>query len=126
MKKMLFCITLISLLSGCSTARHQLTGYEGTWILQQQSGGFAGMTIRPEKESLLVIGKGIIERYENGILISKEPFKVEKAKVIQSTEPQDVIATDRIMKQSVSVTGDTLILTDQCYDCYSYLYIKKR
>lgn len=126
MKKMIFVITVISIFSGCATGRHLHTRYDGTWVLQQQSGGFAGMTIRPEKESLLVIGNGMIAQYENGVLISKTPFKVEKAKVIQSTELQDVVATDRIMKQSVSVSGDTLILKDQCYDCYSYQYIKRR
>lgn len=117
---------LISILSGCAAGRHPHTNYEGTWILQQQSGGFAGITTKPEKESLLVISKGIMEQYENGTLISKRPFMVEKARVIQSTELQDVISTDKIMKQSISVTGDTLILTDQCYDCYSYLYVKKQ
>lgn len=126
MKKLLFCSVLISLFGGCATSRHARTGYEGTWILQQQTGGFAGMTTRPEKETVLVIGRGTMEQYENGALVSKGPFKVEKARVIHSSGLQDVIATDKIMKQSVSVTGDTLILTDQCYDCYSYRYIKKR
>jgi len=126
MKKMLYCTVILSFLSACAPSRYPSTGYDGTWVLFKQSGGFAGRTTPADKESLLVIGKGVMKQYENGTLVSEGVFEVEKSKVIHSTEPQDVIVSDKITKQSIAVAGDTLTLTDQCYDCYSYQYIKKR
>lgn len=124
MKKIAFSLIALTAFS-CGTLKKDATGYNGTWILKSKSGGFAGMTTKPDNEVKLVIKNDKIKRYEDGKLISEDAFKVEKAKVIQSTEPQDVIVTPSIMKQSISVSGDTLVIADQCYDCYTYLYVRK-
>lgn len=109
----------------CNVLKKDVSGYNGTWILEQKSGGFAGRTITPEKETKLVIKKDKMFSYEDGTLIAESDFKVEKGKVIQSTELQDIIVNNQIKRQSIVVKGDTLIIADQCYDCFTYIYKRK-
>ena len=124
MKKIALSLVALFAMS-CNVLKKDVSGYNGTWILEQKSGGFAGMTTKPENETNLVIKNNTIKKYENGKLVSEDSFEVEKAKTIQSTELQDVIVTSNIIKQSISVSGDTLILADQCYDCFTYIYKRK-
>lgn len=124
MKKIALLLTL-ALTFSCGALKKDKDGYNGTWILQNKSGGFAGKTTLPDHEVKLVIKNDKIKYFEKGKLISEDVFKVEKAKVIQSTEPQDVIVSKKLMKQSINVSGDTLVIADQCYDCYTYLYVRK-
>lgn len=124
MKNLIYLIVPLLAIS-CTTLKQKQEGYNGTWILQQQSGGFTGMTIKPEKESKLVIKGDKLKRFVDGKLISEEPFKVEKAKVIHSQEPQDVIVSNKLMKEAIYTKNDTLIIKQQCYDCYTFIYLRK-
>lgn len=123
--KHLICSLGFLLTASCASLKPQHP-YNGTWILKQQTGGFAGRATTLKTETKLVIKNDKMRTYENGKLLSEELFKVEKGKVIQSSEPQDVLATNRIMKQSIAVKGDTLIIADQCYDCFTYRYERKK
>jgi|SRR5690554_94333 len=125
MKKIALSFVALFALS-CNVLKKEASGYNGTWILEQKSGGFTGRTITPEKETKLVIKKDKMFSYENGTLIAESDFKIEKGKVIQSTELQDIIISNQIKKQSISVKGDTLIIADQCYDCFTYVYLRKK
>mgnify|MGYP006323627665 CR=1 FL=1 len=124
MKNLIYLIAPLLVIS-CATLKQKDKGYNGTWILQQQSGGFAGMTIKPDKETKLIIKGDKLKRYIDGKITSEEPFKIEKAKVIHSTEPQDVIVSNKLMKEAIMVKGDTLIILQQCYDCYTFMYVRK-
>ncbi|MBA5793328.1 hypothetical protein H1R17_02945 [Flavobacterium sp. xlx-214] len=124
MKKIALLLTL-ALTFSCGVLKKDKDGYNGTWILQNKSGGFTGRTTQPDQEVKLVIKNDKIKYFENGKLVSEDVFKVEKAKVIQSTEPQDVIVSKKLMKESISVQGDTLIISQQCYDCYTFMYTRK-
>ncbi|SEH87188.1 hypothetical protein SAMN02927937_01874 [Paenimyroides aquimaris] len=125
MKNIIYLLGL-SLILSCGILKKDSNSYNGTWILQSKSGGFAGMTKKPEKETKIVIKKEKMFSYEDGTLIAESAFKVEKGKVIQSTEPQDIIVGNKLMKQSIAVSGDTLIIADQCYDCFTYFYLRKK
>lgn len=124
MKRIVLLIPILFLVA-CSSLQNSKKSYNGTWILQQQSGGFGGRTIKPEKEIKLVIKNGKISRFEDNQLISQEDFKIEKGKVIHSSELQDIIISKKLMKEAISVKGDSLIISQQCYDCYSFLYTRK-
>lgn len=124
MKRIVLLIPIL-FLAACSSLQNSKKSYNGTWILQQQSGGFAGRTIKPEKEIKLVIKNGKITRFEDNQLISQEDFKIEKGKLIHSSELQDIIISKKLMKEAISVKGDSLIISQQCYDCYSFLYTRK-
>ena len=123
-KIFLFIVAVLAFLS-CASVKKQPNSYEGTWILKQQSGGFMGRIIVPDKEIKLVIKNNKISRYENGQLLSEEEFKTEKGKTIQSSELKDILITNNFKKQSVEQKGDTLIMVEQCYDCYTFLYVKE-
>jgi len=123
-KIFLFIVAVLAFLS-CASVKKQPNSYEGTWILKQQSGGFMGRIIVPDKEIKLVIKNNKISRYENGKLLSEEMFKTEKGKTIQSSEFKDILITNTFKKQSVERKGDTLIMAEQCYDCYTFLYEKE-
>ena len=124
--KNLLSLSVLLLTVACSSLKMKDNSYNGTWILQKQSGGFAGRTTTPEKETKLVIKKDKMFSYEDGTLIAESAFNVEKGKVIQSSEPQDIIVNNKLMKQSIAVSGDTLIIADQCYDCFTYTYLRKK
>lgn len=124
MKKLIY-LKLTVLLIGCSALQQKQDGYNGTWLLKQQSGGIAGMTIKPEKETKLIIKQDKIKRFVDGKLLSEEPFKTIKAQVIHSQELQDVIVSNKLLKEAISVKGDTLTITQQCYDCYTFIYVRK-
>lgn len=124
MKRIIYLSALLVIVS-CSVLKFNNNEYNGIWVLQSKSGGFSGRTTIAENEVKLVIKNSRIKYFENGKLIYDELFKVEKLKVIESTELQNVIVNDRFKKQSVIVKNDTLIITDQCYDCYTYIYKRK-
>jgi len=125
MKNTVYLLGLFLIMS-CNVLKKDHNGYNGTWILQSKNGGFAGKITKSEKETKLVIKNDKMRTYEEGKLIAEIPFKIEKGKVIQSSEPQDIIAINQIKRQSIAVKGDTLILADQCYDCFTYTYLRKK
>ena len=109
---------------GCASLKKERTPFDGTWLLIQSSGGFIGKTQLPEKETLLLLQNGKMTRIEEGNIISEDVFKVEKGKVIESKQPQYILISGKQLKQSVTIKNDTLILRDQCYDCFTYRYKK--
>lgn len=123
-KNALLSVLAIAGIIGCASVKKQPNPYEGTWILKQQSGGFAGKTTSPKEEIKLIIKNDKISRYENGQLLSEEEFKTEKGKTIQSSEPKDLIVSSHLRKQSIEQKGDTLIIAEQCYDCFTFLYVR--
>ncbi len=113
---------LIMTSTGCASLKKEKHPFDGTWLLIQYSGGFMGKTQVPEKETILTIRNGKMTRTEEGKMISEDSFNVEKGKVIESDQPQDIVASEKLLKQSITIKKDTLILRDQCYDCFTYLY----
>lgn len=118
-------LSVALIIIGCSVLKTNNSLYNGTWLLQSKSGGFTGRTLAPDVETKLVIKNNKMRMYENGKLVSENAFELEKRKVIQSSEIEDVIVNNHFKKQSVTISNDTLIITDQCYDCFTYYYIKE-
>ena len=109
----------------------------GTWNWVSSSGGFGGETITPTTESKTIE----IEYKENGTYkkfiddkkVSKMTFQFEEQESIYSIGKEYVItySDGKFSRKGVIshpfdfIGTDTLILRDECYDCYSHIYVRK-
>lgn len=101
---------------------------KGEWIWVESSGGIAGTTISPEttgEQRALVINETSIKNYVNGILVLERAYHIEKGSTIRSTKEVDLIVYEYDWKQSFEIASNSLILYDECYDCFQSNYIKK-
>ena len=112
----------------------------GSWNWVQSSGGFAGQTITPAtdgySQTVEFKKNGIYIRYKNGKRTDKMQFTLTEGSSIytiglaylikyKNTGPIDKNNTHTI--QSVTFGGqDTLFLRDECYDCYTSIYVKRK
>lgn len=128
--KVLYTLLFISLFTNCGTKSAQMvlsedTPYKGNWILTKKSGGITGTNVELKKVFELQIDNDVINYYENSKLVLTKPFKTTKGKTIQSTDSLNVMIGNTIPKQSIQLHNDQLIITDQCYDCFTYIYKRK-
>lgn len=128
--KVLYTLLFISLFTNCGTKSAQMvlsedTPYKGNWILTKKSRGITGTNVELKKVFELQIDNDVINYYENSKLVLTKPFKTTKGKTIQSTDSLNVMIGNTIPKQSIQLHNDQLIITDQCYDCFTYIYKRK-
>ncbi len=109
----------------------------GTWSLVSSSGGPNGETTTPTTENKTIEVEykenGIYKKFINNKKVNKMTFKFEKNKSIYSSEEEYLItySTGKFSKKGVVshsfyfIGTDTLILQDECYDGYSYTYVRK-
>ena len=110
----------------------------GTWEWVQSSGGFSGQTITPVSEdysmSVEYTEKGVYRKYKDGKKISKLNFKIEERATIAISDFKFLIdyregpcSKVGVNSQSFRFGGtDTLFLNDDCYDCFSHIYVRKK
>lgn len=133
----LLALAFLISVSGCkghsSNTSAQLKKLDGDWIWQWSQGGIAGLTLTPETEGYtLTINfsePGIYKKYKDGTLISKGSFTLLTDDETYSFDADFMIAYENEINvnQFVSFEGsDTLILYDECFDCFKHLYIKKK
>jgi len=103
----------------------------GTWTWVESCGGFAGIKYTPATEgytsAIEFNSSGIFRKYKNEQLETVSKFTVTTGKSIYTLESVNVIEYEGdFIKQSVEFFGkDTLILRDECYDCFVHAYVKK-
>lgn len=119
-------ILILCFSMSCVSLHNPKTPYDGKWKLLHKTGGITGQTFAAEKEVILEIKKGKLTRKENGQLILESKFEIIQGKVIETTEPKDLLNTQALIKQSIALHGDTLVLKDQCFDCFTYVYTKMK
>lgn len=124
MKKWCMFGSLLAVLS-CAVAQPQVHPYVGEWILESKSGGFEGKTILPDAEYVLKITADSIFSYKDCTLIDSQTFIIKKGKCIHSTEPQDTLQGLGMMRTSIALKNDRLILAQQCNDCFVSVYKRK-
>ena len=110
----------------------------GTWRWVSSSGGFAGTTQTAEdgKNKTLEFRKNGICVADDGQGRNKMEFSLSEGPTIFSTEPGALMTykdkglrkTSTLMvTQSVVFQGpDTLLLRDECYDCFGHLYVRQK
>ncbi|MBK5283990.1 MAG: hypothetical protein JJE25_01180 [Bacteroidia bacterium] len=111
----------------------------GRWELIETSGGFTGKFITPKTsghfEEIEFTMYGNYIKYETGNLSDKKKFNISEEKSIFNKNPVYIISysdadsslTRLLIPQSVRFGGaDTLYLNEECYDCFSHVYVRKK
>ena len=135
-KNIILAITVLITFVGCrkdiSLQDPSLEKLFGKWDWVNSSGGIAGGTRTPASEGYTFIiefsKKGIYKTFKNGEVfwVKQGKFSLEKGTSIYHTGEANLINyKDEDRKQEIKFAGDTLYLDDQCYDCYSNVYVKK-
>lgn len=125
--KTVFLVLTLMIIS-CSSLKKTDTkdqSHLGTWVLIQRSGGFAGTVTHfdsKKKEQVLILEQDKMTRWENGQQKSQQHYTIEKGRVIESSEPKDILKGESSMPESISIKEGQLILRGQCYDCYTDVY----
>ncbi|MFI2741360.1 hypothetical protein ACG2LH_01360 [Zhouia sp. PK063] len=131
MKKLIIFIVALSLIA-CRSTKTKLSisknELAGTWQWISKTGGFAGKTIQASQTGnhiILKISSTLFEKYENGKRIFAQPYNVLKDKSIRATDSIPMLVFKSGEKQSFEVVNDSLLIYDECFDCYQNIYIKK-
>jgi len=111
----------------------------GRWEWIETSGGFAGKIITPSKagytDEIEFNKEGIFQEFRNGTLQDKKRFSIttdksilkEDSAYIISFSPIDSLFRRTMKKHSVSFSGsDTLHLNEECFDCFSTVWSRKK
>lgn len=106
----------------------------GEWQWRQSSGGFVGETIYADSvDHSLSYSFTLNSNYEyrrNDSILSYGMFNIFKNNSIHFPSPNNQLYLSNYIGSSESLTfnfsgNDTLILYDECIDCYQHLYIRK-
>lgn len=139
-------IALILVLTACrkdiSVPNQQYENLFGTWTWIESTGGESGQAISPATEGYSITVEynenGVFKRFRDGKKISKMTFKFVEGNSMFSAGQVPMIEYKEkkittsplkkgILRASVSFTGnDTLFVSDECYDCYTHLYVRKK
>jgi hypothetical protein len=101
----------------------------GNWNWFSTSGGIAGSLSTPETTGetrrVEFDNKSNFRYYVNDILKSDHAFKIEKSKSITGNDSAFIAYNLLSSRQSIMFRGsDTLILFDECFDCYEHYFIR--
>ncbi len=110
---LLIALTGMIILS-CEKETSNFTGITGKWNWLYSSGGFAGTTYTPEstgfKETVEFTIDSVYRLFRNDTLLSESGYHILNSNL--------VIYDNHSIRQSYSIKSDTLILADECYDCF--------
>jgi len=129
MKKLI--LLLLPLLLSCSSNKNagsKPPKIIGNWQWLETTGGFAGIKKTPESTNQiknLQITKDSIFYYDNGELTSSQPYKLQLAKSMLSKKTEWQL-NETISKVFIHRQDSTLILREDCFDCFSHKYVKMK
>ena len=105
----------------------------GTWDWVSSSGGFGGDTYSPATAGFskkIAFGKnGVCKTYKNGAEEEKMKFTLLMGESIYSVDKMPLIRYKGKLfdTQSVHFQGqDTLLLGEECSDCYMHIYTRQK
>jgi hypothetical protein len=102
----------------------------GSWNWLNSSGGFTGMSYSSpettgEIKRIEFDANNNYKFYINEVLKSDRKFQIEKGETITSQDSALIINNIFWARQSITFrSNDTLILFDECYDCYEHYFIR--
>jgi hypothetical protein len=101
----------------------------GNWNWVSTSGGIAGSLSTPETTGetrrVEFDDNSNFRYYVNDILKSDHTFKIEKSRSITGNDSALIAYSLLSPRQSIMFRGsDTLILFDECFDCYEHYFIR--
>jgi hypothetical protein len=110
----------------------------GKWQWIESSGGMAGEILNPQTEKyemqIEFTKKGRFTEWKDQKITTCLKYVVKSGKSIHSKDPQPIItyipkpnSKSTLMSDSFEFYGnDTLMLKNECYDCYARLFIRKK
>lgn len=130
MKKLFLLLLISALCFSCSADEDQTSpDLIGQWKLVSTSGGFAGNTQTPDPNDLTIIeftSDNVYKEIRNGDVSLETTYDIEKGKSIRSTEEVELIVFEEgvTFNKSFEINESTLVLYDECHDCFQHTYIK--
>jgi len=115
----------ILVVTGCDQKISPDSNLVGTWTWISSSGGFAGSIETPMssgEDIRIEFTKSRFKKYVNGVLTEDLRYSIRLDESIFSTEKMEIIKFSNGWKQSYSTMSDTLLLNDECFDCYQSVY----
>jgi hypothetical protein len=123
---LLFCCLILLLLQGF--AQKKSSAIFGKWNYHSGSGGFTGKGpgwTEADKVTLDLKKNGTYCLQQNSKPLIADKFRLTKIKSIYG-EMRDCLDLKKHMDQSFILHGDTLLLTDEVHDGFSYIFIRKK
>ena len=65
-----------------------------------------------------------IKTFVNGNLESEMNYEIQSGSSIRTTEKTDLIVYENGTIHSVLIEGNSLVLFEECYDCFQHNYLK--
>ena len=140
----LFIVLISVFMSNCrkdiTTPNSEAEKLFGKWTWLQSSGGISGNLKSPKSEgytnSIEFSDKGIYKTFKDGKQANKMKYSLSEGKSIYLPGKGIIIEFKNVglfdkdnapLKQSIQFFGnDTLFLSEECYDCYSHLYVREK
>jgi hypothetical protein len=105
----------------------------GTWQWISTTGGFSGRASSTPQttgytQSLELTKKGKYRKFRANQLVEEKRYGVANELTIFKTEPLEVVRFRNKMQNQVILylKNDSLVLSDNHYDGYSHLYVRKK
>lgn len=129
MKKIFLYLLILGTLASCSKKDNfqASTDLLGTWNWVKSTGGISGTVETPEStgnQITLEITEDTYKKFVNGNLEIEQSYVIVKGQSIWTPVISDLIILEDDSKLSVDISGDKLILYEECYDCFQNEYIK--
>ena len=121
----IFVVLLTALLLSCDQKIEPDSNLLGTWTWVKSTGGFAGGTNTPSstgQQITIEFSKNRYKKYVNGSLVDDLSYVIKLDNSIYSTENEEIIIYGNEWRQTFVVTEQSLILSDECYDCFLHEY----
>jgi hypothetical protein len=100
----------------------------GEWDYQSNSGGFSGSggSTRFCNECWVdITDKGCFIVYDGSDKKSKKKFTIEMKESIYDVNPKTSLVYKNGSYETFQISGDTLYLSDEVYDGYTYRFVRK-
>jgi len=130
----LILFSLVMILVSCSkeniTSTEAASGLTGEWNWIDSSGGIAGITYTPKSTGEIrrveFDTNGVFRLYINNVLSTESEYHLVKSRSIYSQDSALLIVrkSSSIPQSFIIRSRDTLILMDECFDCFEHLYTR--
>ncbi|MEN9698899.1 MAG: hypothetical protein RLZZ301_97 [Bacteroidota bacterium] len=129
MKHVLFFTFLSVLLMGCgkiSTPNETSKKLFGKWRYVSSSGGFSGTGVSgyDASDTYEYTENGTFSHRKGGQLIDQMSFSINTGTSIISMSQVNMVNYSAGLTQSILITNDTLVLSDEVYDGFQYVLIR--
>ncbi len=128
MKNIFFTFILITLIGCTQEGDINLNSrLIGKWKWIESSGGIDGRTEIPESTGNVVtieFTSTTMKTFVNGNLESEVNYEIQSGSSIRTTEKTDLIVYENGTIHSVLLEGNSLVLFEECYDCFQHNYLK--